>query len=226
MIKSWSVLLLCICIALQLVASFPQPDDDNNANAVQSSSAENVLSLPRNQLLLGTLGILTNQSRFILRSSTTFMKDLIREMNALPEKSKAIERNITRVSNVLAAVERIDLDAKPPLINQMFAAVDEVGKIYDEFYGMPENNDTKSDAAVLEKIFEKVGSESLEKRFNDSLDATLDDFMKLFDNFATSLSEKERQSESQLLNWYERFKKEEDVEKKFDYLEEFWRYFE
>ncbi|XP_054744678.1 uncharacterized protein LOC129249078 [Anastrepha obliqua] len=226
MIKSWSVLLLCICIALQLVASFPQPDDDNNANAVQSSSAENVLGLPRNQLLLGTLGILTNQSRFILRSSTTFMKDLIREMNALPEKSKAIERNITRVSSVLAAVERIDLDAKPPLINQMFAAVDEVGKIYDEFYGMPENNDTKSDAAVLEKIFEKVGSESLEKRFNDSLDATLDDFMKLFDNFATSLSEKEKQSESQLLNWYERFKKEEDVEKKFDHLEEFWRYFE
>ncbi|XP_036321722.1 uncharacterized protein LOC118735848 [Rhagoletis pomonella] len=237
MIKNWNVLLLCACLAVQQAIAFPQrqvstvADTEPTAaaqsvDADTSSSSEEELSLPRTQLLFGTLGLLTNQSRYILRESSSFFKNLINEMNALPEKSKAIEQNITRVSNVLTDIDSIDLDADPPLTEQMFSVVDEVGKVFDEFYGMPENDDPKSDATILENIFEKIGSEDMEKRLNVSLEATVDNFMELFENFQTSLSEKEKQNEAPLINWYKRFKQEDDIEKKFGVLGEFWTFFQ
>ncbi|XP_036321721.1 uncharacterized protein LOC118735847 [Rhagoletis pomonella] len=238
MIKTWNVLLLCACLAVQQAIAFPQRQVSTvadteptavaqsvDADTSSSSSSEEKLSLPRNQLLFGTLGLLTNQSRYILRESRNFLKNLLNEMNALPEKSKAIEQNITRVSSVLTDVDSIDLDADPPLAEKMFSGVDEVGKVFDEFYGMPENNDPKSDVAILQKLFEKIGFDDMDKRINVTLQVTLNRFMELFENFETSLGEKEKENDAPLINWYQRFKKEDDIEKKFEVLEEFSTFF-
>ncbi|XP_067621420.1 uncharacterized protein [Eurosta solidaginis] len=234
MLKSWSILLLSLFMVLQLATTFPQREQANPTDGVQQqqqaansaeNSFENELSAPRKQLLFGTLTLLTKQSKSILVESRTFLKHLINEMKALPNKSAAIERNITRLDEVLHKIDAIDLDANPPLVDEMFSAVDELGKVYDEFYGMPESTDPQSDVVNLENLFEKVGSESLEQRLNNSLQATLNEFPKLFETFKQTLIDAEQQNETQLLEWYRRFKTENDNEKKFNLLEEFWTFF-
>uniref|UniRef100_A0A0K8V2H4 Uncharacterized protein n=1 Tax=Bactrocera latifrons TaxID=174628 RepID=A0A0K8V2H4_BACLA len=239
MSTSWIVLLLSCCMASWFAAAFPQQaisktNEPQTALSQESSSAatdnnasskntNTKLSLAKNDLLLDTLEILANQSTDILHTSNNLMRNLIAELKVQPNRTTEIDSYIDRFDQALKHIEGIDFAAEQPQLEDIFASVDEIGEIFYDIEDMDDGNDSE----VLQRAFDRVGAESIDRQFRENMEHTLMALAKVFDGFVNSLSEVDRQAEYQLIDWFERFQKEDDFEEKLgNLIDEFLKFFE
>ncbi|XP_039950888.1 uncharacterized protein LOC120768314 [Bactrocera tryoni] len=236
---SWLVLLLSCCMALRLATAFPQqaiskttapqtalsqdstsPATDNNAS---SKNTNTKLSLAKNDLLLDTLEIIANQSTDIVHTSNTLIRNLIAELKVQPNRTPEIDRYIDRFDQALKHIERIDFAAEQAQLEDIFASVDEISEIFYDIEYMDDGDDSE----ILQGAFDRVGAESMDRKFQETMEHTLMALAKVFDNFVNSLSEVDRQAEYKLIDWFERFQKEDDFEEKLgNLIDEFLNFFE
>ncbi|XP_011212344.2 uncharacterized protein LOC105232383 [Bactrocera dorsalis] len=238
MSTSWLVLLLSCCMALRFAAAFPQQaisktnesqtplsQESSSAATDNNASSKNTnikLSLAKNNLLLDTLEILANQSTDILHTSNTLIRNLIAELKAQPNRTTEIDRYIDRFDQALKHIEKIDFAAEQAQLEDIFASVDEIGAI---FYDIEDIDD--GDSEILQGAFDRVGAESIDKQFRENMESTLITLANVFDDFVNSLSAVDRQAEHQLIDWFERFQKEDDYEEKLgNLIDEFLQFFE
>ncbi|XP_014096753.3 uncharacterized protein [Bactrocera oleae] len=237
MSTSWLVLPLSCCMALGLAAAFPQQgtyktndpltalsqESTTEDNNVSSNNTITKLSLAKHDLLLDTLEILANQSTDILRISNDLIRNLIEELKAQPNRTTEIVKYIDRIDKALKSIEKIDFNAEEAPLEEIFASVDEIGDIFSDIDFMDDGDDSE----LLQAAFDRIGAESMDRKFNETMEHTLSELTKLFDDFAHSMSEVERQAEYQLVDWFERFQKEEDFEEKLgNLIDEFLTFFE
>lgn len=179
--------------------------------------------MAKHDLLLDTLEILANQSTDILRISNDLIRNLIEELKAQPNRTTEIVKYIDRIDKALKSIEKIDFNAEEAPLEEIFASVDEIGDIFSDIDFMDDGDDSE----LLQAAFDRIGAESMDRKFNETMEHTLSELTKLFDDFAHSLSEVERQAEYQLVDWFERFQKEEDFEEKLgNLIDEFLTFFE
>uniref|UniRef100_W8B044 Uncharacterized protein n=1 Tax=Ceratitis capitata TaxID=7213 RepID=W8B044_CERCA len=228
MYKYWNILFLTACLTLQLVASLPPKTPKTLSDKLEShedageEKVKGQINLLRAQLSCNALNLLTNQSRSILRLSKPFLKSLVNELNSLPVKSAEMEKYQQRLAEALKGIEKINLDAEPPQLVDIFSSVDEVTTIIKDYANMPQNEEHLK----LEKLLEKIGSKILVNKLNETLEYTLKEFKKIFEHYEVSLSdEKGKGIDDQLTNWLERFKEEDDTEKKIEQLFEIFKNF-
>lgn len=140
-------------------------------------------------------------------------------------KSVALENKMLELQSVLAQIESIDLKADFVCDDDLYAIVGEIGKVGDDYVAMRTKVQYKSDTDLIQQILTEVGFEAQEKRLTEARRLLVKNFTNALDNFNATISDAERTTEWELVEFYERFKAASDFQEQFNYFDEFWAIF-
>ncbi|XP_029408745.2 uncharacterized protein LOC115066585 [Bactrocera dorsalis] len=149
----------------------------------------------------------------------------LNKLKLLPQKSVVLQTKMLELESVLAQIESIDLKADFVYDDDLYAIVREIGKVEDEYVAMKTNVQYKSEADLLQRILKEVGFEAQEQRLTEARRLLVKNFANALDNFNATISDAERTTEWELVEFYERFNAITDFQEQYNYFDEFWPIF-
>uniref|UniRef100_A0A034WQ57 Uncharacterized protein n=1 Tax=Bactrocera dorsalis TaxID=27457 RepID=A0A034WQ57_BACDO len=149
----------------------------------------------------------------------------LNKLKLLPRKSVVLQTKMLELEGVLAQIESIDLKADFVYDDDLYAIVREIGKVEDEYVAMKTNVQYKSEADLLQRILKEVGFEAQEQRLTEARRLLVKNFANALDNFNETISDAERRTEWELVEFYERFNAITDFQEQYNYFDEFWPIF-
>lgn len=174
-------------------------------------------------MLASTLEILANQSSNILHISNHVMTNLVLELEMTPDRTPKVNKIIKRFQKALKHIDNINFDDQQAELEKIFAAVDEVGAIFDDIELLPDGNDIK----ILENALEKLGRKSVAEKFGNTMEQTILQLTKTFEDFENSLSDEEKLEVPEMIDWIKRFKESDNFEEQLGPLiQEFLDFFD
>ncbi|XP_053958845.1 uncharacterized protein LOC128863623 [Anastrepha ludens] len=233
MAKISVLLVLGVCLALQLVTAFPhqKPSTANEEDGIklkelqisnESKSTDTDFRKLLQSVVFDILAAIQEFPTTLIQETTTFLDDLLVELNALPEKNDYVEELIPELTQLLERMKKVDLkDDSVSGLREKQAVLEEISRVYENFAVIAKTDDETSETAVLKKVFEKLDLNGLNDRVNNSMKEAVKTYTKIFERFWNSLSEAQREEHLDMSDWYERFQAKETTLGKYQTFIEF-----
>lgn len=209
---------------------------DGNARCVNSAeigqsqledSEGDVVLTSRDVLYSAACKEMSNYAKCFVNGYVPIIKLILNKLKALPQKSVALKNKMLELQSVLVQIESIDLNADFVYEDDLYAIVREIGKVEDDFVAMVLHAKVqyKTNACLLQQISAEVGFEAKEERLTEARHLLVKNFADALDNFSATISDAERKTEWELVEFYERFRAASEFEQQFNYFDQFWPMF-
>ncbi|XP_036321711.1 uncharacterized protein LOC118735837 [Rhagoletis pomonella] len=191
-----------------------------DADSDSSSSEESPLKFkPRQVLMTTTLVDLVGLAKYVTEHGRPLFKKALAQLEALPEKSPALQANITRIADYLNANSHEANTAEAEGMLSLFDSMITLTSILEDANEMsPELEQTKT----VQKAFTDNGADKFEEDLMAELKVVSGKFEKAIEKYFETLNEEQKAKETKLIDWYTRFTNEKDDEKKAEYYANFF----
>ncbi|XP_039951668.1 uncharacterized protein LOC120768947 [Bactrocera tryoni] len=212
-----------ICTNIETNESSQNTDEISQTLQVDSESVAALTS--RDVLYTQACKEMSDYAKCYVGVYTSLIQLTLNKLKLLPEKSVALQAKMLELQGVLAQIESIDLKADFVYDDELYAVVREIGKVEDDYVAMKTNVQYKSEADLIQRILKEVGFEAQEQRLTEARCLLVKNFANALDNFNATISDAERTTEWELVEFYERFKAVPDFQEQYNYFDEFWPIF-
>ncbi|XP_054743841.1 uncharacterized protein LOC129248346 [Anastrepha obliqua] len=200
--KLTGILIFFGCTIIQLIESLPTDSSTSQDPSGSSNDYKNSDLANNNLDLTARHNILLEFEKHFAQLSREAVKEILADLQALPEHSDAIENNITALSHALEQIEDVNIIYEPLDNSDVRRVSNVIGDLINS------NVAIANGAATHEKLaFE--------------MHRLTDWFGEVFDDFIATLTPEEQQSETELINLHQQYK-ESDDEHKWELLPGVW----
>lgn len=168
---------------------------------------------------------MSNYAKYYVSVYLPIIQLTFNKLKVLSQKSVALENKMLELQSVLAQIESIDLKADFVCDDDLYAIVGEIGKVGEDYVAMRTKVQYKSDTDLIQQILTEVDFEAQEQTLTEARRLLVKNFTNALDNFNATISDAERTTEWELVEFYERFKAASDFQEQFNYFDEFWAIF-
>ncbi|XP_054742559.1 uncharacterized protein LOC129247453 [Anastrepha obliqua] len=229
MSKSSIILILSACLLMQAQA-IPRMRRDAGEVAVErkqtsaakdedaSSSEKLGFTKGRQSLMTTTLVDLVGLAKYTTENGRPLFKKTLAQLEALPEKSPALQANISRISEYLKtndATNTVEAEGMLSLFESMITLTD----ILQDANDMPADLD---ETKTIQRAFIDNGSDKFEEDLLAELKVVSGKFEKAIQRYLDTLNEEDTAKESKLIDWFTKFKNEKNDEKKAEHYANFF----
>ncbi|XP_036346738.1 uncharacterized protein LOC118756052 [Rhagoletis pomonella] len=188
--------------------------------ANSSSSEESPLKFkPRQVVMTTTLVDLVGLAKYVTENGRPLFKKALAQLEALPEKSPALQANITRIADYLNTNSHEPNTAEAEGMLSLFDSLITLTSILEDANEIPPELEQ---AKTVQKAFIDNGADKFEEDLRAELKVVSGKFEKAIEKYLESLNEEQKAKETKLIDWYTKFTNEKDDEKKAEYYTNFF----
>ncbi|XP_054747575.1 uncharacterized protein LOC129253297 [Anastrepha obliqua] len=219
--KQILILAASALLLVQLVHALPHTKRESVAVAVHENHVSKDASYeevdPKLKLFFFTLARMTVVAQWTLDKGSEVLKNAVKELNEIPDKDELLQANIIRMSRIANEISQKE-DGRQGIKKRAQYTAD-FFKLLDDFEKIPDDSKLKITikTALENNGFTKFVSEVKEKYL-----AFAKNFEHVFGEFLKEMTPAEKSKNSKLVQWFEEFKAETNMMKKFDKFNDFF----
>ncbi|XP_018787011.1 PREDICTED: uncharacterized protein LOC108967842 [Bactrocera latifrons] len=158
------------------------------------------------QLMNFTIGLTEAHCHTQIHLSHDFITRLLKELNALPEKTEYIQAQIQRVTNILESIDMNSLnESNSWLSDERLALLDGTTQLFVDLNAIAKSEEATSDTVIIKKVLDKADLQVLFKHVDDLVNTTDRNFGAVFHQFFRFLGDEERKAFPNLSLLYDEY---------------------
>lgn len=158
------------------------------------------------QLMNFTISLTDAHCHTQIQLSHDFITKMLKELNALPEKTEYIQKQIVRVTSIFETIRKSNLiESNSCLCEERLAILDGTTQLFVDLNALAKSDDSTSETVIMKKVLDNADLQVLFKHVNELVKTTERNFSAVFHQFFRFLGEEERKVFPILSNLYEEY---------------------
>lgn len=158
------------------------------------------------QLMNFTISLTETHCYTQIHLSHDFTTRMLKELNALPEKTEYIQTQIKRATNILESIEKsASNESNCWLGEERLALLDGATQLFVDLNAIAKSEEATSDTVIIKKVLDKADLQVLFKHVDDLVKTTERNFSAVFHQFFRFLGDDERKAFPNLRNLYDEY---------------------
>ncbi|XP_011182126.2 uncharacterized protein LOC105212063 [Zeugodacus cucurbitae] len=138
--------------------------------------------------------------------SRDFITKLLKELNAVPEKTEYIQRQIVRATNILETIEKSNAnESKSWLDDERLALLNGTIQLFVDLNALTKSNDTASETVIMKKVVDNAELQVLFNYVDELVKTTERNYSAVLRQFFRFLGDEERKSFPIITNLYDEY---------------------